>query len=105
MLLRFENETSCSILNGLKGLNDRGGTTSQECVAVVKTGENTRTDKSFGCVFREEMTNRTNTSDFSIGYLTGLFNVVSHSEFRIQVKPKIPNSVRKGDRSRAKSDR
>jgi hypothetical protein len=28
MLLRFEDETSCSILNGLKGMDDRRGTTS-----------------------------------------------------------------------------
>jgi len=83
MLLRFEDETGCSILNGLKGINDRRGTTSQECVAVVKTRENTGADKSFGCVFREKMTNRTDTTNFSISYLTGLFDVVSHSEFRI----------------------
>jgi hypothetical protein len=93
MLIRFEDETSCSILNGLKGMNDRRGTTSQECVAIIKTGENAGADKCLGCVFREEMTNRTDTPDFRIGYLTGQFNMVSHSEFRIQVKAEISDSV------------
>jgi hypothetical protein len=81
MLRRFEDETSCSIL--------RERIQKLTCMCL-------------GCIFREEMTNRTDTPDFGIGYLTGLFDMVSHSEFRIQVKAEISDSVREGDRMKYK---
>ena len=80
----FENEWSRTILNLLKFVNQLLRNPWQQGVTVIKAWQNQGCHKGCGSIHCEDMSNWANSTQFQVGRLTRLTNLLFHGELVIK---------------------
>ena len=87
----FENESSRTILNLLKFVNQLLRYPWQHGITVIKAWQNQGCHKGFGSFNCEDMSNWANSTQFQVGGLTYFTNLLFHGELVIKNHTKIPD--------------
>ena len=82
-----DNEACSSILDFLHRLNYRVGSALENRIAIVKSGQYTRSHQLFRCIFCEVPTDGADAFYFIAGCLTDFDCVLLHCEVRVKDKP------------------